>query len=242
MKKNNQDVYDFIAAHVKGITCKQLTKITNEKMGTNFTISQMQAYKHNHNLKSSIRYNGSKSRSIFPSEIADLVNKTFGTNYTKTQIECYKNNHHILSGLTGHFEKGHVPKNKGKKMNQSQYEKCAPTMFKKGNRPHNYRPVGSERFGKDGYLEVKVADPKTWKGKHVAIYEKHFGPIPKGSKVIFLDRNKMNFDIENLALVTSAELARLNQNHRISEFQEVTKAGIALEKYKEAIRQSRRNK
>ena len=113
-------------------------------------------------------------------------------------------------------------------------------MFKKGHMPHNHRPVRSEREGKDGYLEIKVAEPKKWVGKHKAIYEEHFGPVPKGYKVIFLDSNKRNFDINNLACVSSAELARLNQNHRISEFPEVTKTGIVLEKYRETIRQKRK--
>lgn len=257
VKKYNQEVYDFVASHVKGITCEELTRLTNEALGTNFTVTAMHSYKTNHKLTSGIRYNGSdKKKKLFPDEIdkfirenapgmynkdlTELVNKTFGTNYTKNQVDCYKTNHHISSGLTGHFEKGHVPKNKGKKMSKSQYEKCADTMFKKGHMPHNHRPVGSEREGKDGYLEIKVAEPKKWVGKHKAIYEEHFGPVPKGYKVIFLDSNKRNFDINNLACVSSAELARLNQNHRISEFPEVTKTGIVLEKYRETIRQKRK--
>lgn len=169
-------------------------------------------------------------------DLTELINKNFGTSYTVKQIKSYKSNNKISSGLTGYFEKGNLPANKGQKMSKEQYKKCAGTMFKKGNIPHNHRPVGSERIGKDGYLQVKVAEPKTWKQKHVVIYEKYYGPVPKGSKVIFLDRNINNFNIENLACVTAAELARLNQNHRISEVPEVTKAGIALEKYKAVIR------
>lgn len=256
-KKHNQEVYDFVASHVKGITCEELTRLTNEALGTNFTVTAMHSYKTNHKLTSGIRYNGSdKKKKLFPDEIdkfirenapgmynkdlTELVNKTFGTNYTKNQVDCYKTNHHISSGLTGYFEKGHVPKNKGKKMNPEQYKKCAGTMFKKGNVPHNHRPVGSERVGKDGYIQVKVADPNKWKQKHVVIYEEHYGSISKGNKVIFLDRNIRNFNIENLACVTSAVLVRLNQNHRISECPEVTKTGIALEKYRETIRQKRK--
>ena len=34
---------------------------------------------------------------------------------------------------TGCFVKGHRPYNKGLKMEESKYPKCAPTMFKKGN-------------------------------------------------------------------------------------------------------------
>lgn len=256
-KKYSQEVYDFIAANVKGLSTEELVNLTNEKFNLDFTTARMHSYKRNHKLKSGIRYNGwRKRKKLFPEEIdkfirenatgmynkdlTELVNKTFGTNYTKNQIDCYKTNHHISSGLTGHFEKGHIPQNKGKKMSEEQYKKCAATMFKKGNIPHNYRPIGSERIGKDGYMQVKVADPHTWKQKHVMIYEEHYGPIPEGNKVIFLDRNIRNFDIENLACVTSAELARLNQNHRISTFPEVTKAGLTLERYKNEVRKKRK--
>lgn len=253
VKKYSKEVYDYVARHVKGRTIHELVQMTNKALGTDFTAAKMQAYKRNYRLKSEIKYNGHKEKSkLYPPEIAEfirmnapgmynkelteLINKTFDTNYSVNQIDCYKTNHHISSGLTGRFEKGHTPANKGKKMNPEAYKKCSATMFKKGHVPQNHRPVGSERVGKDGYLEIKVAEPKLWKPKHVKIYEEHHGPVPKGHKVIFLDRNKRNFDIENLALVTNAQMARLNQNHRISEFPEITKAGIVLEKYKETVR------
>ena len=252
-KKYSDEVYDFISRHVKGRTIYELVQLTNETMGTNFTVSQMRSYKRNYHLKSDIRYNGNKGSKLFPPEIVkfirenalgrynkeltELVNKTFKTNYKVNQIDRFKTNNKISSGLTGHFEKGHIPANKGKKMSAEQYKKCAGTMFKKGNTPHNYRPVGSERVdAKDGYIFVKIADPNKWKLKHVAIYEEHYGPVPKGYKVIFLDKNRRNFNIENLALVSNGEMAILNKNHRISEFPEVTKAGIALEKSKTAVK------
>ena len=47
-------------------------------------------------------------------ELADLVNKKFSTNFTRLQIKGWKRNHHLSSGLTGRFEKNHIPANKGK--------------------------------------------------------------------------------------------------------------------------------
>lgn len=257
-KKYSKDVYDFISRHVKGRTIYELVQLTNEAMGTNFTISQMQSFKSNNHLKSGIRYNGNKGSKLFPPEIiefisknaqgkynkelTELINSTFKTDYKFNQIKCFKRNNKISSGLTGQFEKGHIPASKGKKMSAEQYKKCAATMFKKGNRPYNYRPIGSERAdAKDGYISVKIADPNKWKLKHVLIYEEHYGPVPKGHKVIFLDKNRQNFNIENLALVSDAEMVRLIQNHRISEFPEITKAGIALERSKEAVRKKVKN-
>ena len=77
--------------------------------------------------------------------------------------------------------------------------------------PHNYRPVGSERINRDGYIEVKVADPKTWKTKHRIVWEAHHGEIPKGSIIVFRDGNKLNTDISNLALVSRGVSLKMNQ-------------------------------
>lgn len=254
MRKYSKEVQDFIAANVKGRTTEELTNLTNEKLGTDFTVSKMHAYKTNHKLRSGIRYNGSdKKEKLFPDEIADfiranalgmydkdlteLVNKTFGTEYKVKQIGFYKSNHHISSGLTGYFEKGHVPQNKGKKMPAEQYEKCARTMFKKGNIPQNHRPVGSERIGKDGYLQVKVAEPNKWQQKNVYMYEQyHNVKVPKGHKVIFLDQDITNFDVNNLVLISNNEMCRLNQNRRISKCADITKTNITLTKLEIAIR------
>lgn len=161
-------------------------------------------------------------------ELKNLINKKFNTNLTTSQIKSYKANHKLNSGLTGHFYKGRVPHNKGKKMPLKQYEKCKNTMFKKGNVPQNHRPVGSERVGKDGYMQIKVAEPNKWQQKNVYIYEKHYGKIPKGYKVIFLDQNKYNFSIENLACVSNREHAVMCKKRRYTENAELTQVGKTL--------------
>ena len=48
--------------------------------------------------------------------------------YIPPKYEFYKYN-----PANGRFLKGHIPWNKGEKMRPDIYEKCKPTMFKKGN-------------------------------------------------------------------------------------------------------------
>ena len=84
-------------------------------------------------------------------------------------------------------------------------------MFKRGNRPHNAQPVGTETKDKDGYVWVKIAEPSAWKLKHHIAYGE---PVPTGHKVIFLDGNKYNFERGNLQLVSNAELMNRNTMHR----------------------------
>lgn len=143
-------------------------------------------------------------------EIQAAFIERFGWQITIGQVNAYIGNHHLNTGRTGCFEKGHVPENKGKKLSGEIYAKAKPTMFKKGHTPHNYKPVGSERINRDGYIEVKVKDPKTWKLKHRIVWEAAHGSIPKDSVIIFRDGNPQNVDLDNLLLITKGVNAVLN--------------------------------
>lgn len=160
-------------------------------------------------------------------ELADLFNQKFNTNITSRMIKSYKANNKLNSGLTGKFRKGQTPHNKGKKMPKEVYEKVKHTMFAKGNVPPNHRPVGSERISKDGYIEVKVAEPNKWRLKQRVVYEEAKGKISEGCPIIFLDGNKRNFDIDNLRCVTRSELLYLNCNG-LNNSNEITETGILM--------------
>lgn len=122
------------------------------------------------------------------------------------------------------FKKGNVPFNKGMKGTGG----WKPTQFKKGNVPGNYRPVGSERINVEDYIEIKVADPKTWNYKHVFVWEEHNGLVPKGHVVIFGDRNRRNFDISNLILVSQKQLLILNRKGLIQKDADLTRSAIVV--------------
>ncbi len=113
---------------------------------------------------------------------------------------------------SGCFSKGNVPWNKGKKGTTG----WSSTRFKAGLVPPNHRPVGFERkCAKDGYIYVKVAEGiGQYRLKQRVIWEQHHGPIPPSHVVVFLDNNLENFDLENLALVSRGELAKLNKHEK----------------------------
>jgi len=159
-------------------------------------------------------------------KITEMVNEKFNITLTIQQVKGFKHNHKISSGLTGHFPKGHVSSNpikKGQRLNPN-------TEFKKGDRPKNYMPVGSERINSYGYQDIKVADPNKWRAKHILLWEKHNGPMQRGFKLIFLDGNKSNITLENLAMVSNAEMLNLNRLDLIKNDSELTKTGILLTK------------
>ena len=156
-----------------------------------------------------------------------MVNDKFGTNYGVNNIRAYMKNHKLRNGLDTSFKKGHIPANKGKKGICGRG--CEKTWFKKGHTPSNHKPVGSERIdSKDGYVLIKVAEPRTWKHKHRVIWEQHHGPIPKDYVVIFLDGDKQNLDINNLALITRNELKIMNNQRLRSEDAAITETGVLI--------------
>lgn len=163
-------------------------------------------------------------------ELTQLFNKTFGLNLEVRKIRAYMKNHGLRNGINAQFKKGHIPANKGTK---GLYNVGGNrTSFKKGNKPQNYKPIGYERVDREGYVLVKVSDTgpwhQRWKHKHKVIWEEANGPIPKGYKLIFLDGNKQNISLDNLQLVTSAQLARLNQHHLIFNNPDLTRTGVLI--------------
>ena len=173
-------------------------------------------------------------------EMAELFTKYFNISVSINQMKgvMYRNN--ISSGKTGRFEKGNTPYNKGKKMSKELYEKCKPTMFKKGHIPKNHREIGSERITKDGYIEIKIADPDVWKLKHRLIYEKCYGEIPAGYSVIFGDGDKQNCNIDNLILVSRSELLLMNRNKLIKNDSVLTKVGVNIAKLLDTMNKKKR--
>ena len=155
--------------------------------------------------------------------LLEKLNKEFNLEITLKQIKSWKKNRKLNSGLTGRFPKGNVPFNKNKKFPG----KTNVTTFKKGHIPKNYMPVGSERIN-GGYVDIKIADPNKWKAKHKIIWENTNGKIPKGHCVIFADRNNLNFELDNLILVSRKQLLELNGSKLIQEDKELTKTAINI--------------
>lgn len=173
-------------------------------------------------------------------EIQEAFIQRFGWDISTSQIKGYIGNHKLNTGKNGRFVKGQTSHNKGKK---GQYASGSEKgWFKKGHIPKNYKPVGSERISKDGYVEVKVADPNKWRLKHLVIWEQKNGTVPKGSCIIFLDGNKRNLGIGNLKMIRRKDLVRMNQNGLFSQFPELTEAGVHTAELMTALGEAKKKK
>ena len=175
-------------------------------------------------------------------EITEMMTAKFNYDYTKTQIAAAIKRYGLSTGRTGRFEKGRVPFNKGTKGLTS----ANSTSFKKGNVPHTYLPIGSESVTRDGYTIVKVSDEGTrnqqWRPKHRLIWEKHHGPVPDGHAIVFGDGDKTNLSIDNLILVTRAQLSVMNTKKLIKNDAELTQAGANIAQLMVAINKAKKKK
>lgn len=164
-------------------------------------------------------------------EMAELLKKEYGIELSYKQLRAYYKNHKITSGLNTTFKKGIVPANKGTK---GVYNVGGnQTSFKSGQRPPNYRPVGSERIdNKDGYTLVKVSDSGPyrgrWKLKHRLLWESVNGPVPKGYALLFADGDKSNISLDNLLLASNRQRAMLNKHKLIQGNREGTETGLLI--------------
>jgi hypothetical protein len=239
----NQKHIEYLRKISSGRYNDEITKMFNKKFGMNATESAISSLRERHGVKLTVpnarrKYTDEQlgyleklsNQGLFNSEITKKFNKRFGTNKTESAIQNIRAKYNIKTNARNYWPKGHTPWNKGKK------GWTAPgserTQFKKGNKPPNRVPVGTERINVDGYVEVKVQDGKknrNWKGKHIFVWEHHHGQaVPPGHVVIFGDGNNRNFDPENLLLVSRAQLVRMNQKRLIKDNAELTKTGIII--------------
>lgn len=119
------------------------------------------------------------------------------------------------TGRSGRFEKGNIPHPNARPKGANK------TSFKKGNRPHNWRPLGATRTSKDGYLEIKTREPNTWEQLHVLIWRESNGNVPDGHCVALKDGDKTNVSPENLELITRNENLQINRLQCSTRPQEV---------------------
>ena len=255
MKIYTEEHRKFFLDFVPGHTDVEVAEEFNRRFDVKITPAKVHAYKVNHRLKSGTK-RPKGFGSIFPPEvreflcannagktcveITELVNSTFGTEYTVGQIKAIRSRMHIKSGLTGYFEKGHVPANKGRKGFCGKGSEKG--WFKKGHVPYNKAHVGDEAWTTDGYLKVKIAEPNVWRFKHIMEWEKHNGKVSDGCCIIFKDGDHNNCNIENLMCITRAEHWVLNAQSLRSCSPEITETGLAMTRLKMKIREIERKK
>lgn len=273
------EVVEYLEAHSSEYSIEDMAEKVNSVFGTEFTTAKMRSYYKNHKLHALPRKGRKRPESKITTpemdafirahlagtghrEMANLLNEEFGTSFTKEQIKGYYARNKLDSGLTGHFEKGHIPVNKGKRrdefMSPEAQEKCRKTQFKKGHIPHNGGlPVGTIRLrhdhmnrpGSKPYYWEKIAQPNTWRLKHQLVWEEHNGPVPDGCIITFANGDTLDYRPENLVLTTKAQNAVRNRlglksvdKESAEAFNEIANLRISISKAKRKAKKDVRKK
>src|ERR1700733_2924945 len=137
-------------------------------------------------------------------------------------------------GAAFRFPKGHVPANKGLRRPGWFAGRMRETQFKKGQRPHTWKPIGSTRL-MDGYLQEKMTDtgytPRDWRPSHVLLWKRSGRRVPHGHVIVFRDGDRTHIALENLECIPRRELARRNHWKRLpKELQQVIALRIAIKR------------
>ncbi len=126
-------------------------------------------------------------------------------------------------GVGTRFKKGQVPANKGLRRPGWGPGRMKASQFKKGVRQgvavKLWKPIGTERLSKDGYLERKVNDDlplqARWRSVHLVIWEEAHGPLPPKHAVRFKNGDKTDIRLDNLELVHRRVMMARNSVHNL---------------------------
>lgn len=248
MTRYTPEQHAFFRKDAPGHSYKEIQTMFTTYFGIELTETAVKSYMTNHGIKTGtyrkygqehidwLRENIQGTRF---KDLAGMFNERFGLNIGVAAIISLCDRFGLHNGIDSRFNpamltagepyrfpKGHVPANKGKK--GVSYPGMEATQFKKGNLPQTWKPLGTETIRSDGYTWVKIAEPNKWREKHRLIWEAANGQVPTGHAVIFADGNKQNITLENLILITRAQLVRLNQKNLIGGSADLTRAGILV--------------
>ena len=146
-------------------------------------------------------------------EFAKEMNERFGLSLTPFQVACYRKNHKLPGGVDKRFKKGLVNHVQTAEEKKRFLEGGKKTRFKRGNRPHNAVPVGTEVLRDDGYVWIKVAEPHKWRLKGELIWEQANGQaFPRGMCLKYVDNDRTNLAPENLIVMSREENLTLTQH------------------------------
>lgn len=199
-KKSKLDPHtDWILEHYKDYNdCPELTRALNDKFNVDLTVVGVKYWFAKRLGMTTIyghRNSYSEEEKEFvkkyypdhgPEKTAEMMNEVFDSNRTSNSVKWLAN-HELRIFLSDSVAKA-VNAIKLEKM------KTSHTM-----------ELGSVRKtpGKNGRPEykIKVGDGQ-WKQAGIVIWEETNGPIPEGYRILYLDGDNSNYQLDNLCVVT----------------------------------------
>jgi hypothetical protein len=194
----------FLKDNTPGRSRAEITELFNRRFGRSMTASQMRGLLGYYKICAGTHHKYTPEEMQFLrdnlpcgsfDETVELFNQRFGGSMTKRKIIHLGHRYGIRCAA------------------DKQSAKIIGVETKKGE----YKRVKTDNT-RGAYL-------KNWKKKHYLIWEAANGPVPEGHIVIFADRNKSNFDLDNLLLASRKELVVMNRKRLIFPDKDLTKTG-----------------
>lgn len=211
------------------MTNRELAAAFEERFGEPVTTSAMNSWGNNHHVRKEpwVRSQASRKytdeqldflREVIPghtsAEVIDLYEERFGTRLTRPALANLRAKLGVYCGVNaGRFRKGHAPGNKGKTwdemgMDAETRERIRATQFRKGNLPHNTRPLLDTRVAKGGNMEIHVGLSRRKRANDQWIPLAQFEWMvanhrewPEGCKCVHADRDLTNDSANNIVPV-----------------------------------------
>lgn len=236
----------YIIENFGSMSVESLRKMFNKKFGTDFKTTAFHYHTNRLGLKKHIEHQYTALEDEFlrvssslmtREELTNAFNETFGTKIKVNTItmRCCKKG--FLSQNDGKFKNGSVPWEKtagGRDEYLKTLKGGNSTSFRKGNVPMNVKPIGSIRKATDQNEEM-IKTKYGWRTKRQAEYEKYYGKLPKGIRVVCVDGNKDNVSIENLRAIDNYTMTVLMSNGWLDKGAEIFDTAVQYAKLKQAL-------
>lgn len=229
----------YIVDNFNNMSVTTLRKAFNEKFGTHYKTTAFHYHTDKLGLKKMTMHKYTKKEDDFlrlnasymtRKQLTKLFNKTFNCHVDDQAIavRCWKKGFIAMSN--GQFKIGSVPwekTNGGREEYVKKLKGGNSTSFTKGHTPFNSLHIGTES-NRGGEIFVKTRTG--WKSKRRFVWEQENGNIPKGLKIISVDGDRNNTEIDNLRIVDNNVMTVLISNKWNDKGAEIVDTGIRYAK------------
>ena len=167
-------------------------------------------------------------------ELTDRFNEKFGTKKTANGIKSYCNRRGWNSGSNGRFQNGHCSWQTGlsgdsfkSHYTDETYNRAISGMLescKKWKLGDEVMRHGYPMIVTSVDYSLPFCQRLTFKRRYV--WEQVHGAIPEGHRIIHLDGNPMNCDLDNLYCIPDKFVPILNKNHWLTDDREHTLVAV----------------
>ncbi len=99
----------------------------------------------------------------------------------------------------------------------------------------NLKELGTRVPRSDGYIHVKVGKAK-WIPEHILIWEKANGKVPEGHRILHIDGDGTNNDLNNLMLISDAECVQINGHEKLTNDYDTNKTIVFTTRLKNKLK------